>query len=56
MIRWFRRRRPVQAPARLPLPDVLAISAWRLTEHAWNNLTDQERAWYRGNLTKARIY
>jgi hypothetical protein len=42
--------------ARTPLPPVqeaLIISAWDMTQEAWNALTERERADKRLNFTKA---
>lgn len=53
MIRWFRRRRPVPDPPRLPLYDILTISAWGISPRVWSEMTDPGRSWHRMNITKA---
>jgi hypothetical protein len=54
MIRWFRRRRPTPAPQPvISRTDADTMNAWEIRFIEWNNLTDQGRAWYRENLTKA---
>jgi len=54
MIRWFRRKRPAPAPAStITREDADTMNAWEIRFTEWHNLTDQGRAWYRANLTKA---
>jgi hypothetical protein len=56
---WKRPRRPEPAPPRLQPPDrleTITLPAWGLGLLYWRSLTDQERAWYRDNLTKAPYF
>lgn len=57
MPRWFRRRRP--APPQIDTPalmDALTMSAWGLGHLDWRDMTDQDRAWRRDNITKAPYF
>ena len=54
MIRWFRRRpRPAPKIDTKYLADMLTLAAWGLSRLDWADMTDQQRAWHRSNITKA---
>ena len=53
----FRRRNKQPAGVtQLPVADALAASAHGLTEHAWLQLTDTERAHHRANVTHGKHF
>jgi hypothetical protein len=53
VIRFFRRQRPAPPPPRLTPDEAITASAWGYTEQGWLNLTPQDRAKARTDLTKA---
>ena len=55
MLRFFRKQAPTP-PARLEPIEAITASAWEFNEHGWNQLSNEQRAYYRRNLTKAPRY